>query len=220
MTYEWVWVRQDPTRWIRPCLSCVWRNTAFNMIDMSILLREVACTIFDRDKNLADEEASVRMYLCMCGAHSVVCRPADFRCSQRCCKVSSHLRSDAVTSGKYVPTFRSNQIGLDCLTLKINKLRPFQTSATRRSVPEHLILQSFRMPEGFSSVILIPNRNRRKTKWWTAQKLHSISPLFGGIWCRSLKSQWRRASQEFALKGKCIQGLHLTEMFKSETCSV
>jgi hypothetical protein len=60
----------------------------------------------DRDKNLADQEVGVRMY--MYSTHNVLCRLADFRCSQRCCKVSSHLRSDAVTTDKHVPTFRSN----------------------------------------------------------------------------------------------------------------
>ena len=132
----------------------VWQNTGFK----SIPLREVVCTIFDREKNLADEEASARTYTY--GTHSVVCHPAGFRCSQRCCKVSSLLRNDANMCRR----FEVITIGLDCLTLKFNTLRPFQTSATRRSVPEHLILHSFRMPEGFSSVILIPNRNRSKTE--------------------------------------------------------
>ena len=169
------------------------QNTGFK----SIPLREVVCTILTvrkiwQTKKLVYERThTVHTVWCVIlqvlGARSGVAKFQAFwemtlwRLANMC------RRFEVIT------------IGLDCLTLKFNTLRPFQTSATRRSVPEHLILHSFRMPEGFSSVILIPNRNRSKTEWWTAQKVHSISPLIGGIRYRSLKSQRRRASQEFAL---------------------
>jgi hypothetical protein len=62
-----------------------WLNAALSFIRLakqslepdrpkSIPVREVACTICDPDKNSADEEASVPMYVY--STHNVLCRPA------------------------------------------------------------------------------------------------------------------------------------------------